>query len=165
VRRAVPRVLAGSLSITVAALAGCGGDRAGTAGTDDARPAGGAAAPTVVSAARVSPKNLPAAPELRHPVGAIADVRRGACPTAPGRVRVQGTVRNPTSAAVDYAVTVNWVSASGDVRDRAVTTVARVRPGRAARWAATTTLQATNVAQCTLFVQRGTLADHPKGTQ
>jgi hypothetical protein len=151
------RAAVGSLSIAVVALAGCGGD--------DARSAGDAATPAAVSAARVTPRSLPETPQIGRAVGALADVRRDACPTTPGRVRAAGRVRNPTSTPVDYAITVHWVTADGDVRDRAVTTVRRVEPGRSARWTATTTLRATNAAQCSYFVQRGTLADTPKGTQ
>ncbi|WP_320669423.1 hypothetical protein [Patulibacter defluvii] len=133
-------------------LTACGGG-------DDSRGDGdrGDAKGRKAALADVPVRDLTPIPALRKPVGARVDVRAGRCVTRPGRVRVAGTVTNPTRRRADYVIAVNWISARSDVRQRAVTTVPRVGAGATRRWALRTRLRARNAVQCTYFVQRGAL--------
>lgn len=81
--------------------------------------------------------DLPKAPAIVKPQGATEDVTtRGTCGLKPGKQNVGGQVANPTKRALDYVITVSWVSDDGRVRGRGVAVVEDVPPGGRKPWKA-----------------------------
>lgn len=78
---------------------------------------------------RVAPDELPEAPALKKPKGAVGDVELGDCAIESGEQSVTGTITSSRMKARDYVVTISWTNDSSDVRGRAVVVEKAVEPG------------------------------------
>lgn len=145
----------------VTALSLCGALALGACSGDDEKADGGKEKSTPssqpsVDPSKVSPTDLPEAPELARAEGAVADVAFSECAAEAGKQEVTATVTNSAKKARDYVVTVSWINATSDVLARDVAVVESLGAGaeKKVNLAADVPEQA---EQCTFHVQRGTL--------
>ncbi len=134
------------------AVSGCSGDD-DTPKKESQDPKASAA----VDPSRVSPEDLPEAPELRKAKGAVADASFGECATTAGRQEVAGTVTNGGKKAADYVVTVSWINDTSDVLARGVGVVKDLAPG-AEREVTLSAKVPEGISTCTFHVLRGNLS-------
>lgn len=147
------------LLVGALALTGCGGSAEPEDDADAAPTASGTSSDTSSQAPTVSPE-LPVAPEITRPVGAVGDLEWDAasCGTGGGGEQtLEGSVRNSSRKATDYLVNISWISDGSDVLGRGITVVRDVKPGSSADF----TLSATvldGATRCVPNVLRGAVA-------
>ena len=104
------------------------------------------------------PVGSPSVPELAGSTGAFDDLTVTNCGVEPGKVKAQGTVRNPTDKAADYVLQVRWVARKGNgVLGRDVVVLKDVKADDTVDWTAASTVPKGEVATCSYSLLRGSL--------
>lgn len=104
------------------------------------------------------PVGSPSVPKLAGSTGAFDDLTVTNCGVEPGKVKAQGTVRNPTDKAADYVLQVRWVARKGNgVLGRDVVVLKDVKADDTVDWTAAGTVPKGEVATCSYSLLRGAL--------
>jgi hypothetical protein len=77
----------------------------------------------------MSPKHLPAIPEVENQTGDIAAFKMGPCAIDGKKAKLAGKITSSASETVDYVVSVSFTTATSDVMGRDVVILRAMKPG------------------------------------
>jgi hypothetical protein len=115
------------------------------------------APPPSIDPTRVVPADLPVPPPVenaREAKGDLASISE--CSTEPGEQTVSGRITSSQKQTIDYLVTVNWTTDTGELQGRGFVVVPQVQPGETERFMFEAQV-APGATQCVVEVQAGTL--------